>query len=126
MLKTMNSSQSFPQTRLRRLRQNSTLRRMVQDVNLQIKDFVLPLFIHHENSFKKPINSMPGHFQIGIDHLSEEIHLIKALNIQAVILFGIPDYKDAQGSASWHKHGVVQQAIQLIKKMAPEILVIAD
>ena len=69
---------------------------------------------------------MPGHFQLSVDQLLSEIQEIKKLNIPAVILFGIPEYKDATGSAALDDDGVIQQAVKLIKKIAPEILVITD
>jgi len=87
---------------------------------------VLPLFIKAGKQIKNPIASMPGHFQISLDFLADEIHEIQALNIPGVILFGIPQYKDAQGTAACQDDGVIQQAVQLIKQIAPELLVITD
>jgi porphobilinogen synthase len=87
---------------------------------------VLPLFIKAGNNIKNPISSMPGHFQLSLDHLTAEIAEIQALKIPAVILFGVPAKKDPIGSSAWDDNGVVQQAIKIIKKMAPELLVITD
>jgi porphobilinogen synthase len=112
--------------RPRRLRATPALRNLVQENAITISDLVLPLFIKAGNHIKNPISSMPGHFQMSLDYLSAEIEEIKSLKIPAVILFGIPEKKDAIGSGAWDDDGVIQQAIKLIKKIAPELLVITD
>lgn len=114
------------QTRLRRLRHNPVLRSLVREHELNVQDMVLPLFIRHGKGIKKSINSMPGHAQITVDLLKDELVEIVALGIPAVILFGIPEHKDGEGSHSYKDNGVIQQAIQEIKKLAPELLVITD
>ncbi len=116
----------FPQVRLRRLRQSNNFRRLVRDVELSPGDFILPLFIKEGKDIKNPISSMPGHYQLSLDHLADEIHDVVALNIPAVILFGIPKDKDASGAVSCQPSGIIQQAIKLIKDIAPELLVITD
>lgn len=113
-------------TRLRRLRANVRLRDLVREHALTVNDLVLPLFIKAGQGIQTPIRSMPGQFQWSVDQLEPEIQHIVQLNIPAVILFGIPDYKDAQGSSAWRDDGVVQQAIRKIKTLAPDLLVIAD
>jgi len=112
--------------RMRRLRKNSALRQLVQENTVTISDLVLPLFIKAGKNSRHPISSMPGHFQLSLDHLPAEIEEIQSLKIPAVILFGIPDKKDAVGSAAFDDNGIIQQAIQLIKKIAPDLLVISD
>lgn len=112
--------------RLRRLRQNEALRALVRETQLDIQDFVCPLFIKHGLHQKVEISSMPGQFQLGLPHLKKEIEEIISLGIPAVLLFGIPEYKDEKGSAALHHHGIIQQAIAKIKKLAPELLVISD
>lgn len=112
--------------RPRRLRKNPALRALVQENHISVLDLVLPLFIKAGNNIRNPISSMPGHFQFSLDQLSAEIKTIQALKIPAVILFGIPEKKDAMGSAACDDNGIIQQAISLIKKVAPEILVISD
>jgi porphobilinogen synthase len=112
--------------RPRRLRHTAALRNLIQENNIRSKDLILPLFIHHDPKQKKAISSMPGHFQLGLDHLAEEIESIVSLNIPGVILFGIPAKKDEQGSDAYHSEGIIQQAIRKIKQMAPDLLVIAD
>jgi porphobilinogen synthase len=116
----------FPYMRLRRLRQNATLRDLVQEVHLDIRKFILPLFIKHGTNIKKPIASMPGHFQLSIDNLEEEIKTITVLGIQAVILFGIPEKKDPLGSDAYADDGIIQRAIPVIRKAAPNLLIICD
>ena len=116
----------FPVSRGRRLRRTPQLRSLLQENTITVSDLVLPLFIKAGHNIKNPISSMPGHFQLSLDHLSAEIEEIKQLNIPAVILFGIPEKKDAMGSVALDDNGIVQQAIKLIKKIAPELLVISD
>src|SRR6476619_1025041 len=87
----------YPQIRGRRLRVNTNLRRMVRETTLTPADFIYPLFIRYGDDFQKPIGSMPGQFQWSVDRLPDEIRRIVALNIPAVILFGIPETKDACG-----------------------------
>jgi porphobilinogen synthase len=116
----------FPAVRLRRLRRSSALRNLLQENAVTVSDLVLPLFIKSGHDIKNPIVSMPGHFQFSLDHLPAEIEVIQQLKIPAVILFGIPEKKDASGSCALHDNGIVQQAIQLIKKIAPALLVISD
>src|SRR3990167_4014256 len=112
--------------RMRRLRKTPALRQFVQENTVTVSDLVLPLFIKAGNNVKNPIASMPGHFQFSLDHLPAEIAEIQSLKIPAVILFAIPAVKDAIGSSAWDDHGVIQEALRLIKKTAPEILVITD
>lgn len=117
---------NFPGVRLRRLRQSSNMRALLTETRLSVKDLVMPLFIQHGHNIRNPLDSMPGLFQISVDHLQKEIKEIVELGIPAVMLFGLPDYKDEQGSSSWQEDGVVQQAIREVKRVAPELLVMAD
>jgi porphobilinogen synthase len=121
-----NTTAHFPQTRLRRLRQHAKIRDLIRETTLSINDLILPLFIRHGKNEKRAINSMPGQFQLSVDQLQTEIDEIVALGIPAVLLFGIPENKDAQGSDSYCDQGVVQTAIKEIKRLAPDLLVIAD
>lgn len=116
----------FPATRLRRLRQSSKTRSLVRETDLQLNHLVLPLFITHGVGVKTPISSMPGHFQLSIDRLKEEIESIDALGIKNIILFGIPEQKDAFGSDSYSDNGIIQKAIPAIKQLAPHLLIISD
>ena len=116
----------FPSTRLRRLRSHPRLRDLVRETELAPNDFILPLFVRHGKQTRVPITSMPGHAQLTVDLLAGEAREIADLGIPAVILFGIPETKDAAGSSSWEGTGVVQQAIRAIKDAVPDLLVITD
>lgn len=116
----------FPSVRLRRLRQSSILRKMVQETSLAVGDFVLPLFVRHGKNIRKAIQSMPGQFQLSVDELVKEVKEAKRLGIPAVILFGIPARKDASGSESYDNDGIVQRAVREIKDKVPKMIVITD
>jgi porphobilinogen synthase len=117
---------NFPAVRMRRLRQRAKLRDLVRETELRVNDLILPLFIRHDAGSTKPITAMPGHYQLSIDQLAPEIHSITQLGIPGVMLFGIPEIKDAAGSDAYHPNGVIQRAIRAIKTLAPELLVITD
>jgi porphobilinogen synthase len=110
----------------RRLREHPKLRDLMRETVLSANDFVLPLFVKAGMDKKSPIQSMPGHFQLTLNDLETEIEKIASLGIPAVLLFGIPEEKDAIGSAACDDRGIVQKAIKEIKKIAPELLVITD
>jgi porphobilinogen synthase len=116
----------FPNLRLRRLRQHVTLRNMVRETRLSLDDMVYPLFIRQGRKIKAPIASMPGCFHFSPDYLEDEIKTIRALGLPAVLLFGLPEKKDATGSEAWSDVGPVQRAIREIKGLAPELVVITD
>lgn len=122
----MTHQAHFPKTRLRRLRKNAAMRSLVRETQLNTDKLILPLFIKHGSSIKQPISSMPGHYQLSVDKLEDEINEITALGIKSVILFGIPAEKDPHGKDSYSDNGIVQTAIRQIKKLAPELLVISD
>jgi len=112
--------------RHRRLRQNVAMRNLVRENRLHIHDLIYPLFVTYGSQVKREISSMPGVYQLSLDELDKEIDEIVSLGIQAVILFGIPETKDELGSQAHHDHGIVQEAIRLIKAKTPDLLVIAD
>lgn len=122
----MHTTGLFPNTRLRRLRGSANLRSLVQETSLNLNKLVLPLFIKHGTGIKHPIASMPGHFQLSVDQLEEEIKSIWALGIKSIILFGIPEHKDSLATGAYSDQGIIQQALPLIKKAAPDLLVITD
>ncbi|VVC77224.1 Delta-aminolevulinic acid dehydratase [Aquicella siphonis] len=122
----MNYHGLYPKTRLRRLRQHKTLRNLVKQTRLEPGDFVLPLFIRHGKNIKNAIASMPGHFQLSVDQLENEIRDLTALGIRSVMLFGIPEHKDPEGKDSYSENGIIQSAIPLIKQTAPELLIFSD
>lgn len=121
-----NTPMAFPATRLRRLRRTKALRSFVQEHQVYVSDLVLPLFIKANLPEKKPIASMPGHYQLSLADLPAEIDEIQALGISAVFLFGIPAEKNAIGSSAYCDNGIIQQAIRRIKNHARDLLVISD
>ncbi len=116
----------FPAYRPRRLRKNENFRRMVRETKLSVDDLVYPLFATFGKNVKKPINSMPGHFQMSVDHLVKEVEKARDLGIPAVLLFGIPEKKDETASGAFIKEGIIQQAVRRIKDKIPGIVVITD
>jgi porphobilinogen synthase len=116
----------FPATRLRRLRRSGALRGLVRETRLDAGDLILPLFVTHGADRREPIAAMPGVERLSIEHAVEETAAAAALGIPAVMLFGIPAEKDAEGSGAWDDEGVVQLAIRAIKQAHPELLVIPD
>lgn len=117
---------AFPITRMRRLRANETLRTMVRETQLSVKDFIYPMFICYGKDKKNPIQSMPGIYQYSVDRVDEEIQDLKSLGVPAVLLFGIPEHKDSEGTFSYDDNGEVQLAIKRIKDLYPELLIITD
>jgi porphobilinogen synthase len=116
----------YPKTRLRRLRHKPSIRNLVRETSLNVSDFVLPLFIKHGTGTKNPIASMPGHYQLSVNQLDDEISDITRLGIKSVILFGIPEQKDAFGKDSYSDNGIIQTAVPIIKNIAPDLIVISD
>jgi len=116
----------FPITRMRRLRKNENLRRMVRETSLSVDNLIYPLFVTYGKSVKDEIGSMPGSYRFSIDTLSKEIKEIKNLGIPAVILFGIPEKKDDVGSEAYNPNGIVQRAIKEIKSAVTDLIVITD
>lgn len=112
--------------RPRRARRTDNLRRMVRETTLTPADFIYPLFIREGHNIRKLISSMPGQYQLSVDKLKDEIKEITARNIPSVILFGIPDNKDACGTENYNPDGVIARAIREIKQIAPELVVISD
>lgn len=117
---------TFPATRLRRLRQHPGLRDLVAETNLSVRDLIMPLFVKANINESQSIISMPGNYQLTLPDLVTEVQEVQRLGIPGVILFGIPAYKDAIGSAAYQRDGIVQQAIAQIKQVTPGLLVITD
>ncbi len=116
----------FPQYRPRRLRQTPVLRRMVCETRLDAAQLVLPLFVRSGRKYRRPITAMPGVCQLSPDEMLKEALAASAAGVPAVLLFGIPDTKDAQASGAYAAKGIVQQAVRLLKKELPQLLVITD
>lgn len=117
---------SFPVTRMRRLRGSAAIRDLVRETRLDVDQLVMPIFVKHGKGIRNPIASMPGIFQLSLDQLEVEINSIVEAGVKSVLLFGIPAEKDAYGKDSYSETGIIQQAIRVIKKIAPQLLVITD
>jgi len=111
---------------LSRLRQSKNIRRLLAEHIFTVDDIIYPLFVRPGNGIRKEISSMPGIYQFSIDTLVEEVKEVEVLGIPAIILFGIPEYKDEKGSSSWQEDGIVQQAIRAIKQSGSKLVIIAD
>lgn len=116
----------FPQNRARRLRYNPTLREMIAETSLSLNDFVMPLFVRPGTKKRIPIKSMPGNYQLSIDELVKESIELYNLGIKSILLFGIPESKDQDGTVATHDHSIVQLGIRAIKKELPDMFIIAD
>jgi porphobilinogen synthase len=117
---------NYPDYRPRRMRRTEGLRRLVRETRLSIDDFVYPLFCVPGTGVDKPISSMPGQSNLSVDKATEAAARAYDLGIPAVLLFGIPEHKDAVGSEAWKDTGVVQKAIRSIKKQCPDLVVMVD
>jgi porphobilinogen synthase len=116
----------FPVYRPRRLRQSPALRRLVAETHLNVEQLVLPLFARFGKKLRRPIEAMPGVFQLSPDEVVREAAHAHGLGVPAILLFGIPDRKDAKASGAYAKNGIVQQTVRLLKKELPSLLVITD
>ncbi|MDQ3923695.1 MAG: porphobilinogen synthase [Actinomycetota bacterium] len=117
---------AFPTQRLRRTRRTSSLRAIVRETELSSKDFVYPIFVAAGEDVRNPIASMPGIFQLSINHAVEEARRAHDLGISGVLLFGIPEVKDEAASGAYDPEGVVQLATRAIKDVLPDLLVVTD
>ena len=117
--------QNRPGLRPRRLRATPALRAMVRETELNARDFIYPLFVRH-GSGRSEIRSMPGIFQLSVEEAVREAESVARADVNAVLLFGIPNEKDPIGLENFAEYGIVQQAIRAIKKEIPEMLVITD
>jgi porphobilinogen synthase len=116
----------FPQTRLRRLRQTPVLRDLVRETRLDPGDFVMPLFVEAGLDERSAIEAMPGVERLSISAAVDEAGEVAALGIPAVLLFGIPDHKDEEGTGAYDDEGIVQLATRAIKQAHPDLLVMTD
>ncbi|HEV2820046.1 MAG TPA: porphobilinogen synthase [Solirubrobacteraceae bacterium] len=117
---------SFPTTRLRRLRSTAPLRALVRETELSPSDLVLPLFVEAGLQGRTPIEAMPGVERLSISQAVVEAGAVRALEIPAVLLFGIPGHKDAEGTGAHDDEGIVQLATRAIKDAHPDLLVLTD
>jgi porphobilinogen synthase len=117
----------FPTVRPRRLRANPLVRDLVRETSLDVRDFILPLFVRPGRGIRQEISSMPGNYQLSVDRLIDEVGSAKDLGIRAIILFGIPESKDATGSSALHDAGIVQQALRALREtFGNEVLLLTD
>jgi porphobilinogen synthase len=116
----------FPRYRARRLRATESLRRLVQETILAPSDFIMPLFITPGQEVRQEIVSLPGQYRLSVDQAAEEARAIADLGILAVLLFGLPEQKDAVGREAYSATGVVQQAVRAMKQVVPSLLVVTD
>jgi len=116
----------YPVARPRRLRSSATMRRLVRENHLRVDDLIYPMFVTGGRDVQEPIDSMPGVYRLSIDRLLAEAAKVQALGIPGILLFGIPDRKDAFGTGAYAADGIIQQAVQAVKDKFPELLVITD
>jgi porphobilinogen synthase len=116
----------FPRYRPRRLRRTEALRTLVRETRLHPSQLILPLFVRSGKGVRTPVESMPGCFQTSVDELVKDAREARDAGIGGVLLFGIPDTKDATGSSAWDEQGPVQQALRALKREVPEIVAITD
>lgn len=112
--------------RLRRLRENETIRNLVRENRISKEELVYPVFVIEGENIKNPVDSMPGINQYSIDRFDEELERIQAAGIKSILIFGIPEHKDECGSGAYDENGITQRAIRYIKEKYPDLLVIAD
>ncbi|MDH4070504.1 MAG: porphobilinogen synthase [Ignavibacteria bacterium] len=122
----MTPYSEFPAARLRRLRMNPAFRAMVSETRLAAADLIYPLFVVPGKGIRNEVSSMPGVFQLSVDELVIEAEEVRGLGIPAVILFGIPEKKDEVGSEAYNENGIIQTALQTLKKQVPELVLITD
>jgi porphobilinogen synthase len=116
----------FPTTRLRRLRHHPAVRRLVRETTISPANLILPLFVRSGEGVRQEISAMPGHFQLSLDLLPDEIRRAVDLGLGGVLLFGIPADKDAAGSDAMSNSGIIPQAVRVAKQAAPDLLVVTD
>ncbi len=114
---------AFPVTRLRRLRRTGALRALVRETRLDLDDFVMPLFVGPQT---EPNEALPAMGRWSVEEVGEEVDRLAAGGVKAVILFGIPDEKDEEGSGAWDDDGVVQRSLRALRPRFPELVLLAD
>jgi porphobilinogen synthase len=117
---------AFPATRLRRLRRTSGLRDLVRETRLDLDDFVLPLFVCPGEGVVRPLEGLSAIAQLSIDELVREAVECERLGVSAVLLFGIPEEKDEEGSGAYDNDGIVQRALRALRERCPELLLLTD
>jgi len=116
----------FPEVRMRRLRRTQNIRNMVQEVQLNMNDYIYPIFVIEGQDIKNEIPSMPGIYQFSLDHLLEEVQRAVDVGVIAIMFFGIPAKKDECGSEAYNDDGIIQQAVRLVRANYPELVISTD
>ncbi len=116
----------FPAYRARRMRADETVRQFIRETELSVRDFIYPLFVKPGEGRRDEISSMPGVYQLSLDMLKAEMDELLGLGVRSVLLFGLPSRKDECGSEAYDDHGIVQEAIRVIRAEAPEMHIITD
>jgi porphobilinogen synthase len=117
---------TFPVTRLRRLRRTDRLRSLVRETRLELADFVQPLFVCPGEAVVRPLEGLPGIAQRSVDELCREVEELASLGVSAVLLFGIPEEKDAEASGAYDEEGIVQRALRAVREVAPQVVLATD
>jgi len=117
---------SFPRYRPRRLRRTAALRNLVRETHLAPSQLVLPVFVRDGKNLRRPVDSMPGVNQTSVDEMLRDAEAAAKAKVGGVILFGVPETKDAVGSSAWDENGAVQKGVQALKKEIPDLVVITD
>src|SRR5438067_6345433 len=116
----------FPAYRPRRLRRSEALRRLVRETRVTVEQLVQPLFVVPGRGVERPVGSMPGIAQLSVDRAAEDCRRLADLGVPAVILFGIPEHKDARGSGATDPDGIIPRALRAIRQAAPGLVLITD
>jgi len=117
---------AFPNERPRRLRDHAVFREMVAETKLSASDFIMPLFVREGRGERRPISSMPGQYQLSVDTLVEKAREVADAGVPAVLLFGIPDHKDAVATSGTDPEGIIPRAVRAVKAAVPGLAVITD
>ena len=117
---------SFPEMRMRRVRELEPVRSLIRETRLSASSFIYPLFVTHGEGVRAPIEPMPGCYHLSLDMLAEEVAEVSELGIPGVLLFGLPAEKDPLGTDAYNPEGIIQEAIKVIKQAAPQLLVVTD
>ncbi len=117
---------AFPVTRLRRLRRTDTLRALVRETHLSLDDVVMPLFACPGEGVVRPVKGLDGIAQRSVDELVREAMELESLGVRAVLLFGIPEEKDEEGSGAWVADGIVQRALRALRAVVPGLTLVTD
>src|SRR5438105_3411295 len=117
---------NFPKYRPRRLRRTAALRNLVRETHLAPSQLVLPVFVREGRKMRRAVESMPGVNQTSVDEMLRDAEAAAKAKVGGIILFGVPETKDAIGSSAWDENGAVQKGVEALKKEIPDLVVITD